>query len=203
MVYNGIIKEAFMDKKEIIELKQNIDSLIDGIDPQSKLLFGEDSVLKSEYNRDLLVKVSSVLEYLVKVGMVPSVDKRVKFDFYLTPTQRELIEISEDPISISKFVFYINGVVDSSKMKKLPATAVTAWLVHQGYLTSVMNDEGMQFKVLTEKSSEIGLVCEEKTNSYGNKYSVNLYPKIAQDFILNNLDEIIDFYYGNSRNLIE
>lgn len=186
-----------MDKKEIIELKQNIDSLIDGIDPQSKILFGEDSVLKSEYNRGLLIKVSLVLEYLVKVGMVPSVDKRVKFDFYLTQTQREMIEISEEPISISKFVFCINGVIDSSKMKRLPATAVTSWLVHQGYLTSVANDAGMQFKVLTEKSSEIGLVCEEKTNSYGNKYSVNLYPKDAQEFLLNHIDEIIDYYYGN------
>ncbi|MDY4109927.1 MAG: hypothetical protein SOY48_03440, partial [Eubacterium sp.] len=54
-----------MDKKEILDLKQNIDLLLAGIDPQSSISFGEDSVLKSDYNREILNKISIILEYLL------------------------------------------------------------------------------------------------------------------------------------------
>ena len=185
-----------MDKKEIMDLKQDIDNLLNGIDPQSKTQFGDDSVLKSEYNKNVLRKASLILEYLIKVGMIPAIDKRVKFDFYLTSKQKELIEISEEPISISKFVYNINDVVNTLEMKKLPATAITGWLTKHGYLESTTNDDGMEFKVLTEKSAELGITCQEKTNSYGNKYYVNLYPVQAQEFIMKNLDKIVDFHYG-------
>ena len=185
-----------MDKKEIMDLKQDVDNLLNGIDPQSNTQFGDDSVLKSEYNKNVLKKASLILEYLIKVGMIPAVDKRVKFDFYLTSKQKEMIEISEEPISISKFVYNINDVVNTLEMKKLPATAITGWLTQYGYLESTTNDDGMEFKVLTEKAAKLGLTCQEKTNSYGNKYSVNLYPAKAQQFILENLDKIVDYYSG-------
>ena len=185
-----------MDKKEIMNLKQDIDNLLNGIDPQSNTQFGDDSVLKSEYNKNVLKKASLILDYLIKVGLIPAVDKRVKFDFYLTSKQKEMIEISEEPISISKFVYNINDVVNTLEMKKLPATAITGWLTQHGYLESTTNADGMEFKVLTEKSAELGLTCQEKTNSYGNKYSVNLYPAKAQQFILENLDRIADYYSG-------
>ena len=54
----------------------------------------------------------------------------------------------------------------------------------------------MEFKTLTEKSYELDLVSIEKINKYGNKYSVNLYPPKAQKFIVDNLDEIINYSYG-------
>ena len=192
-----------MDRREILELKQNLDLLLDGIDPQSNISFGEDSVLKSKYNYEFLSKISKILEYLIKVGMVPAVDKRVKFNFYLSESQKQTIEISEDPISISEFIFNINEIIDTSNMKKLPATAVTKWLAHSGYLKTITTEKGMVFKTLTEKASELELVCVKKTNQYGNQYSVNLYPPKAQQFIIDNLDEIIDYNYGASTISIE
>ncbi len=186
-----------MDKIEMYILKENIDSLLKGIDPQSHLPFGDDSVLKSQFNRDTLNKVSLILEYLIKVGMIPSLDSRVKFDFYLSKKQKQLIEISQEPISISKFVYNINELVDASVMKKLQATIVTKWLTNRGYLKITNNENGMEFKTLAEKSAELELICQEKTNKYGNKYSVILYPLKAQKFILDNLDEIVNSYYGS------
>ena len=49
-----------MDKKEIMDLKQDIDNLLNGIDPQSNTQFGDDSVLKSEYNKNVLKKASLI-----------------------------------------------------------------------------------------------------------------------------------------------
>lgn len=181
-----------MNKIELWYLKQNLDLLLDGIDPESKIPFGEDSVLNSDYNREMLNKISKILEYLIKIGMVPSVDKRKKFDFYITETQKQLIEISEKPISISEFIYKVNEVIDTSNMKKLSATTVTKWLTDTGYLKITTNSNGMQFKVLTEKANKLGLICVEKTNKYGNKYNVNLYPSRAQKFILENLDGIVN-----------
>lgn len=192
-----------MDKKDIFVLKQKLDLLLAGIDPQSNIPFGEDSILKSEYNREVLSKTSAILEYLIKVGMVPSGDKRVKFNFYLSESQKQLIEISEKPISISEFIFKVNKVIDTSNMKKLPATAVTKWLNLNGYLKITTTKKGMTFKALTEKATELDLVCIEKTNQYGNKYSVNLYPAKAQKFILDNIDEIVNYFYGNNTIPIE
>lgn len=178
--------------------------LINGTDPQSQIEFGKDSVLNSAYNTELLNKVSFILEYILKIGMEPSVvDKRKKFNFYLTDSQKQQIRVSEEPISISKFVYIINELIDISSMKKLPATAVTKWLTKNGYLKSIINDDYFSFKDLTEKSFEIGLSSQERINKYGNKYSVILYPPNAQKFIIDNLNEIISSYYGFSDIVIE
>ena len=77
-------------------------------------------------------------------------------------------------------------------MKKIKASQITAWLMKEGYLDEITSDDGKVFKVLTEKSSTIGITAEERKSDYGRIYKVNLYDAEGQRFILDHLDAVVD-----------
>ncbi len=171
-------------------LKENLEILADERDPKSGYKV-EDTILKSKFNKRILQDAANVIEELLKVDFNPyKIDKRKKFTFFLSKAEKEKIEISDVPISISMFTYNINEHIDSHRMKKLKAEQITSWLMNKGYLEKYENEEGKTFKVLTDKSDSIGITTEKRTSKYGNTYPVNLYNKNAQKFIIENLDEI-------------
>lgn len=178
---------------ELLKLKQDIDLLIKGIDPQTNLYVGDDSILSSNYNQRVLCAVSSIIDRMLKLGMNPyNTDRRKKFNFYLSPREREQIQFSQTPLSISEFTHLINSVVDCEKMKRLKATTITSWLLNNKYLEEVSVGNGDTVKVSTKLGESIGISYLKKKNEEGKTYNVNLYDANAQKFLLNHLDQIID-----------
>ena len=59
-------------------------------------------------------------------------------------------------------------------------------------MDEITSDDGKVFKVLTEKSSTIGITAEERKSDYGRIYKVNLYDEEGQRFILDHLDAVVD-----------
>ncbi len=177
--------------KDLISLKKNLELLANGQDPKTGCHVEEDTILKSSFNKCVLKDAVSIIDLLLKVDFNPTrIDKRKKLNFYISPEEREKIEISKNPIPISVFTYKINEHIDDSKMKKLKASQITAWLMNEGYLDEIENKDGKKFKVLTEKSSSVGISAQERTSEYGNVYKVNLYSEDGQRFIIANLDNI-------------
>lgn len=187
----GLLR-LIMDYKKLFELKANIDLLISGVDPQSGIKIENDTIIKSNFNRNLLAEVSELIEKFIKLGVDPSkINKRLKLNFHLSQEQKIKINITDIPIPISTFVHTINEHIDSSTMKKLRATQVTSWLCENGYLTELVHDDGKVFKILTEKSASIGMSAVKKINAYKREYDINLYNADAQRYIIEHLDEIV------------
>jgi len=182
-----------MDCKKLLELKSNIDLLINGIDPQSKLEIKTDTILMSKFNNHLLAEVSALIDNVIKLNIdLSKANRRTKYLFFIPLDQRVKIPLSNIPVPISTFVYTINEHIDYTEMKKLRATQITNWLFKKGYLSEIEHEDGKIFKVLTEKSASIGMSADNKTNAYGRNYDVNLYNETTQKFILDHLDEIID-----------
>lgn len=182
-----------MEYEKLLELQANVDLLVKGVDPQSKLEIKTDTILTSNYNKRLLSEVSALIDNVMKSNInLSKVDRRTKYLFFISPDEKAKIPISSSPIAISTFVYTINEHIDSAEMKKLRATQITHWLFKKGYLSEVEHEDGKTFKVLTEKSASIGMSAENKTNAFGRNYDVNLYNANAQKFILDHLDEMID-----------
>ena len=182
-----------MNYEELYKLKKEIDLLIDGIDPQSMLYVGEDSILSSNYNKSVLKNASSIIDKLIKYGSNPDKkDYRRKYNFYLPNDVKDKIAISDTPVSISEFTYKINEMVDSSLMKKIKATTITSWLFDNKYLCEIKHEDGNTFKIVTEKGKGIGIIAAKKTSQYGRVYDVNLYSADAQKFIVDNLDAITE-----------
>lgn len=183
-----------MDYDKICKIKEDIELLINNIDPKSKLVIHEDTILKSNYNKQLLRDIVALMdEFIFLNGKTKNLNKRRKQGFYIPDEKRKQISISQRPIPISTFAYTINEFVDNEVMKKVKASEITAWLMEQGYLEEIIHEDGKIFKVLTDKASDIGMLKENKTNSIGRNYDVNLYSSKAQQFIIDNLDNISEY----------
>ena len=87
----------------------------------------------------------------------------------------------------------LNGMVDLNEMKRLPATAVTAWMTEKGFLQLVETPDGRRSKRPTPQGEQIGLSTEDRQGVNG-PYTVILYNNSAQHFIVDNLDDILQAY---------
>ena len=90
-------------------------------------------------------------------------------------------EVNEDDI--------INAVKPEN-MKKLKVTAITNWLVSINML-AVIKINNKNIKKVTDTGKDLGLTEEERLGQYGKYYAVT-YNKNAQQFIIDNLNSIID-----------
>lgn len=123
-------------------------------------------------------------------------EKIVKASFLLSTEQKNRITYSETPLSISAFISRLNSMrPDPPKTEKLPYTEVVNWLVENGYLEIVPSlKTGGRTKAPTEKGKAIGISWERRhSDSKGEDYMVALYSVVAQRFIVNSLDEIVQF----------
>jgi len=176
---------------EMVTLREKVKYLANGVDPLSGIPFPNDTILISNDNKKIFKQIIEILDRVLRVdGKIEKIDKRSKCSFYITDDQLSKVKLSETPIPISTFTYSINEVIDKSMMKKIQATQITNWLMKNGYLQEFEHDDGKIFKVLTEKSKEIGMSSESKENAYGRKYEVNLYNLKSQKFILNNINTI-------------
>ena len=176
------------------EIMDDLELLINGIDPSTHLEITVDTILNSKYNKMLLKEVHKMLsQYLAQYYDNCVFDKRRKHFFYIDDFKRKEIPISDHAIPISTFAYTLNEFIDEKTMKKVKASEITRWLMNEGYLKEIEHDDGKVFKVLTDKAGEIGMLKETRTNSYGRTYDVNLYSAQTQMFIINNLDAISQF----------
>ena len=179
-----------MELDDLLMLKDNLEMLASERDPKTG--YGlDDSVLKSSFNKKILLDAASIIDQLLKLDFNPTrIDKRKKYAFFLDSEKREKIEISREPISISAFVYAINEQVDNGKMKKLKATQITTWLMKNGYLCEIVHSDGKKFKVATKKAETIGVLPSKRQSECGREYDVNMYDENAQKFIIDHLEEI-------------
>ena len=180
-----------MNIDELILLHKNLELLADGVDPKTGYSV-EDSILNSSFNKRILKEATEVIDKLLKLDYNPTHnDNRRKYAFYLSEEDKDKIELSDTPISISVFCYKINEVIDRTKMKQLQSVQITSWLVKEGYLREIKSEGGKSFKILTEKSRSIGMTSIQRTSSYGNTYDVNLYSIESQKFIIAHLNDIV------------
>ena len=104
-----------MTRDELQCLKKNLDCLISEVDPQTGCAV-EDTILKSSFNKKVLQNASELIDKLLILDYDPyKIDKRKKYAFYISSSDIEKVELSDEPITISCFTYCINAVVDSTR----------------------------------------------------------------------------------------
>ncbi|MEG1994578.1 MAG: hypothetical protein RR048_06665, partial [Oscillospiraceae bacterium] len=103
------------------------------------------------------------------------------------------VHISRKPIPISELTKNINVVLEENGSKKIQYKMLTQWLIKNEYLDEITLADGKTKKELTPKSQEIGITSEHRTTQF-TSYDVILYSSSAQEFILHNLQVIVNEY---------
>ena len=172
--------------------KMYLDKLVSGINPV-------DNTPIEANNFILNPKIKNCFQFLSDyIGEVNAKEcrrlqrGRMVNPFNLTPEQKLHIPIVDQAISVSEFADNVNSIVDDETVKPLKATSITAWLVDKGFLTVITDKDGKNKKLPTQAGLQIGIFTETRYSKKNTEYQAVLYTKEAQQFIADNIGEIID-----------
>ena len=181
--------------EKIAYAKSFIDRLANGINPLDNQPVREEDVVNNVRLSRCFFFVSDILRQVIENGGTTRQKRPKKVPFALAPEELSRLSPSENPIPISEFVKRINDSIDLEKMKKLPARLLTRWLIGIGMLRVENDADGKSRRVPTEEGRQIGIFSETRRGMYG-EYTVVLYNRAAQEFLLDNLPAIVAF--GNA-----
>lgn len=185
-----------MDLRIVARAKEYMDALAKGIDPLSGEVIPEGEVVRQERLMKCFFYTSKVLDEVLKGKNEKNYVKKEPFHPHLLDYSGFVF--SKEPISISELVQRINDC-RSVDMQKLKRVGVVNWLVKQGYVKRV-EVNGSSRACLSEKSNTIGITEEIRSREDGGTYSVLLYSKEAQQFIVEHLETIVvSEAYGKRR----
>ena len=179
--------------EKIAYAKSFIDKLANGVNPIDDTPIKADDVVNNVRISRCLFYVSNLLRDMIENQ--PKAKTR-KLDFSLSAEQLAAFEYSEKPIPISEIAKRINALRREENMKKLANRNITDWLLKLEILCERENlFNGKISKFPTPQGEELGISVEERVSSNGKAYTVTVYSKAAQEFILDNMDAIVAMKY--------
>ena len=173
--------------------KMYIDKLANGINPLSDTALSSDSVLNEIHLLRCFFYVSDILQQVIdNGGQIKKIAKKRSdlLPFELSKERRSEILINEQPVMISHFTNQINSLINDEVMRKLKTTSLTEWLVEKAFLREELIHEKRR-KIPTVHGKNHGITVEERSGQYGT-YTAVMYNSVAQQLLIDNLDEIID-----------
>ncbi|MDR0916627.1 MAG: hypothetical protein LBN02_05500 [Oscillospiraceae bacterium] len=176
------------ERDTLIRAHTYITQLANGFNPLSGDELPDDTVLNDVRLSRCFFYVAGVLDKVLAGDktMLKRADVTLSAEFTARLTAAEI------PLPISEFSKLVNAVAEEFGMKNIPLTAYTNWLVNQGILgEEIVNDR--RHKTVGATAHQYGIYEETRTSLAHGDYTVVLYPPIAQRFLLDNLQEILNF----------
>lgn len=184
-----------MTEVEKIEYaKSFIDKLANGINPLDDTVIKEDDVVNNVRLSRCFFYVSDVLRQVIENGGINK-KKNGWLKFELSADQILNFAYSESPIPISEIAKRLNSLITEENMRKISHRDLTNWLLSIEMLFEHSSLDGKTSKRPTEQGSNIGISTEVRTGQRG-EYTVVVYNKEAQTFIVDNLEAIIALKYN-------
>ena len=187
-----------MTELEKIEYaKSFIDKLANGINPLDDSSVAETDIVNNVRLSRCFFYVSDILRQVIENGGItaPAPVRRSKQAFCLTQEERAKIEISKKPLTVTEITNYLNSLINLETTKKITVNTVNNWLLEKEFLSVVAQSNGQNRKLPTDYGREIGVFTEERQGQYG-KYITVLFNHQAQQFIYDNIDNILAFKYA-------
>ena len=186
-----------MTELEKIEYaKSFIDKLANGINPLDDSTVAETDVINNVRLSRCFFYVSDILRQVIENGGITApAPKRVTRQAYcLTQEERAKIEISKKPLTVTEIIKYLNSLINLDTTKKITTHTISNWLLEKDFLMVSTQSNGKNRKMPTSYGKEIGIFTEERNSQYG-MYVAVLFNEQAQQFIYDNIDNILAFKY--------
>lgn len=166
--------------------------ITEGKNPVNNMPADEDAVLNNPNVIRCMCFVKEILEEVKDndgyVGRKPRKSNKLEF-----PMETLNSYVYQKDKSITRFVRQINDEIDKDVYQKLSYRRVRQWLKLNGYLEERMYEEyGKSFHVPTEKGLLLGIRAESRQSSTRGGYMATFYSKDAQEFIVNNIKNILN-----------
>ncbi len=173
--------------------KVYMEKLANGIDPISDTEVRDDDCINNVRLSRCFFYIADVLGKIIDNGGVvaPVRKKSGTIPFAIADEQISRFEFSENPIALSEIAKRINALVDNENMKKLTYNHLADWLMSIDMLEYAQKGDGSTTKYPTEKGKHMGIAVEKRQGMRG-EYLTVVYNKQAQQFIIDNMDAVLD-----------
>lgn len=175
----------------LMRAKMYIEKLANGINPLDDTVIPENDTINNIRLSRCLFYVSDVLRQVIEDKEKPNIKNLPKEDFHISFEEIQKFEYSDVPISISEIAKRINALVTNDKMKKITYKHISDWLLSIEILEVLEKPNGKTTKMPTIHGSELGIITELRTGVQG-VYTAVLYDRNAQQFIIDNVEAIIN-----------
>lgn len=112
-------------------------------------------------------------------------------EFFLSPEEMQIVQISADSVGINTVAARINDVIDQNSMKGVSGGKLAECLVKMGYLRVEEMPGGGKVRIATELGAVSGITTIDKTDSVGKAYRQNVYSTEMQRFLIENINDIM------------
>lgn len=183
------------DLEKIERAKMYMDKLANGINPISGEEAPEDDIINNVRLSRCFFFVSDVLRQVLEnggVGKQKKTEKPTKIPFTLSYEQRKNYNYSDSPIPISEISRRISSLSEDENMSQMKYGSITGWLTQIGMMELSLSATGRQTKIPTSTGRDLGISTAVRTGMNG-AYTAVLYNRNAQQFIIDNLDAVLEF----------
>lgn len=180
-----------VDMKKLETAIIYLQRIAEGNNPINNLPADEDAVLNNPNVIRCMYFVKDVLEAVKRnegcIGRKPKKSDKAEFPLEVLKS----FSYKEDK-AISKLVEQINEPVDENVFQKLSYKPVTQWLKQNGFLKEEYSEEFQKnITVPTEEGVQLGIRAERRTGRNNQRFMYVIYGKQAQEYIVQNLEEIL------------
>lgn len=175
--------------------KMYMDKLANGINPLDDSTLSENDIVNNVRISRCLFYVSDILRQVIEKGGTVTKKRTPQEDFNISFEDIQKFPFSDTPVTVSEIAKRINAINPNENMKKISYKHITDWLISVGMLRSEEMPEGKTVKRPTESGSNLGIATELRNGMRGD-YTVVVYNRNAQQFIMDNMDSIIDMMRG-------
>lgn len=170
-----------------------IDKLANGINPIDDTEIKDDDVVNNVRLSRCFFYVSDVLRQVIENGGI-SKKKSGWIQFDLSAEQLSKFSYSDTPIPISEIARRLNSLITDENMRKISHRDLTNWLMSVGMLCEQTTYDGKTARRPTEQGTKAGISVETRTGK-SDEYTLTVYNKDAQAFIVDNLEAVVALKY--------
>ena len=177
--------------------KSFVDQMANGVNPITGEPIPETDLLRHERISRCMQYVSNILQQTIIKTEAEQQREQVRRllsdrpSFALPYEKRKQILLFDSPVSVKQIVKQINDQIEDPNMRRLQSKQVIEWLAVTGMLAVKNDQKGIPIKYPTDKGKQIGITSEHRS-ARGETYLVAVYSREAQQFIIDNLDAIIE-----------
>lgn len=175
--------------------KMYLDKLANGIHPLTDCPVPENDTINNVRISRCLFYVSDILRQVIEnggtIGKTIRAKRADKVPFHISQEDAKRYSISPKPIPVSEITRRINDLIDPDTMTKLKYTSITTFLMDSGFLAPAETKDGTTTRMPTAQGQAIGISVEEREGTNGH-YRVTVYNTAAQQFLLDNIEAIIE-----------
>ncbi len=187
------------EKEKMILARKYIDYLSRGFNPLDESPVRNDDIVRNERISRCLMYVSEVLGEVIEKGMVQEKEfsykkpeKVKKEEFYLSQEDRKGFVFSDKPLTSTEIATGLSSLRDETRYRDLKGVAINEVLFEMGFLCEETGFNGKVSYAPTEEGLSLGIIREKRLSQQNFVYFVNLFSKPAQQFIVDNLDAVIE-----------